>query len=226
MDTYGPYDLRLQSKTTTILSGPSRAGKSNLAIKIALERKSVFRDPPERVVYFYKQYQKIFKSAETKDKKITFLGSKEQVDDILHNNVISTLLIIDDYVTEASHKENTYITEYFLNRSHHENLTILFLSQLLYPKNGRAWSLNSTHLVLFKTFHEGQLNYYFRNLNPKKVKFLLDSYKFCTAGKPYGHFFMSLDPTTPDEIRYRSSIIPEEGTVIFMQQDGEDNKQF
>ncbi len=220
MDVYGPFDLRLQSNTTTLLIGPSRAGKTNLALKIALDRKSVFRDPPERVVYFYKQYQHVFKATEKKDKNITFLGSKEQVDDILQNNVISTLFIIDDFVSEASQKENAYITEFFLNRSHHENLTILFLSQLLYPKNGRAWSLNTTHLVLFKTFHEGQLNYYFRNLNPKKVKFLMDAYKFSTASKTYGHFFLSLDPTTPDEIRYRSSILPEEGTVIFMQKNG------
>lgn len=224
MDVYGPYDMRLQSNTTTIFAAPSRSGKTNLAIKIALERKNVFRDPPERVVYFYKQYQSIFKAAEKKDKTITFLGSKELVDDELQNNVISTLLIIDDYISEASQKENTYITEYFLNRSHHENLTILFLSQLLFPKNGRAWTLNTTHLVLFKTFHEGQLNYYFRNLNPKKVKFLMECYKRSTSDKPYGHFFISLDPTTPEEIRYRSNIIPEEGTVIFMQKNGENSE--
>ncbi len=223
MESYGPFDMRIQSNTTSIFVGPSRSGKTNLAIKIALERKNVFRTPPERVVYFFKQYQHIFKVAEKKDKSIKFLGSKDEVDGELQNNVISTLLIIDDYVSEASHKENTYITEYFLNRSHHENLTIIFISQLLYPKNGRAWSLNTTHLVLFKTFHVGQLNYYFRNLNPKKVKFLMDAYKTCTERNSYGHLFISLDPTTPEEIRFRSSIIPEEGTIIFMQNDGKDN---
>lgn len=224
MDAYGPFDLRIQSRTTTCIIAPSRAGKTNLAIKIALERKNVFRDPPERVVYFFKQYQNIFRVAEKKDKTIKFLGSREAVDSELQNNDVSLLLIIDDFVSEASHKENAYITEFFLNRSHHENITIIFISQLLYPKNGRAWNLNTTHLVLFKTFHEGQLSYYFRNLNPKKVKFLMDAYKTCTANNTYGHLFISLDPTTPEEIRYRSSIIPEEGTIIFMQNDGEGGK--
>lgn len=224
MDLWGPYDCRLQSNTTTILAGASRSGKSTLALKIALERKNVFRDPPERVIYFYKQFQNIFMQAKKKDAAIKFLGSKAELDLALeNNNDVSTLLIIDDFLTEASTKENTYITEYFINRSHHEKLTILFLSQLIFPKNGRAWSLNASHLVLFKTFHEGQLSYYFRNLNPKKVNFFLDAYKFCTSHKTYGHLFLSLDPTTPDKIRYRSNIIPSEGTVIFIPKDGENN---
>ncbi len=222
-DEYGPFDLRLAPFTTLQIVGKSFSGKTTLSLQIALKRKQVYQDPPEKVVYFYKNWQKGFKDVQERDDAIVFCNTKEQVEEELKGEG-HKLLILDDYMSVAITKENEYITEFFTDRCHHEKISLIFLSQLLYPKNGRCWALNTQYYAFFKNPHQQQINIFFRNINPRLHKFLIDSYTFCTDQR-FGHFFMSLYGQTDDTIRFRNSVIPYEGMQVFLpKEDGENNK--
>jgi len=181
--------------------------------------------PQKKVVYFYKTYEKIFDDVKLRDESIVFCNTKEQVESELAGDE-GKLLICDDFMAQASSTENKYITEFFTDRCHHQNITLIFLSQLLYPEKGRCWALNTQYYVLFKNHHQQQINTFFRNINPKLHKFLIDSYTFCTDNR-FGHFFMSLHGQTDDSVRYRSKVIPFEGMKIFLPKEhGANSQQF
>lgn len=222
-DSYGPFDLRLAPFTTLLLVGKSHSGKSTLSCQIALKRKLVYENPPEKVVYLYKTWENIFKQVKEEDDAIVFCKTKEEVEDELSGEG-HKLFIADDFMAQAISSENKYITEFFTDRCHHQSISLIFLSQLLYPPNGRCWSLNTQYYALFKNHHQQQISTFFRNINPRLQNFLIDSYNFSTGHK-YGHFFMSLYGQTDDAIRYRNSVIPHEGMQVFLPKENVQNSE-
>lgn len=211
-----PVDLRLKHSTCCQLVGNSGSGKTTLALDIALNREKVYDTHFDKCIYYYKYNQtKCFSEVNKRDEEILFLDDQEEIDLELKDSDTS-LLILDDLLVEPTAKNNRYIESLFLGASHHSQITVVFQSQLLYPKEGRSWSLNTSYFVLLRSFRQSQMDHFFRSINSKLAKFFHDSYEFCTQREKYGHFFLSFHPSTPENLRYRSSIIPGPNTLILM----------
>lgn len=214
MESFKLSELKIKSYTSLLIVGKSGSGKTKFCMDVIKHRDGIFSHPHEKVVYMYKYDQPMFEELKNTDPSVIFVSSKEDAEEELKNSS-STLLVCDDFLTGAldSEPNRKFVTSLFLEKSHHHKITLLFQTQLLYAKCGRPWALNASHFVLFKNFHESQIQHFFRNFG-EDANFLLEAYKMCTKEK-YGHFFISLHPSTNEDLRYRSGLILKEGLMFF-----------
>lgn len=214
MKTLGPFDLRLQNYSSCMLFGSSYSGKSTLSVRIALERDLIYREPHENVIYYYAHEQPLFEEAKNADDGIKFISDESELDDELSSSG-SCLLFLDDFVWEALGKRNKFMCNLFTILGHHKKITSVYQSQIMFSPKARTLNLSTHYYCLFRSFHQAQMSYFFRDISPEKYKFLLESYHLSTDNKPYSHFFISHHPLDLDRLRYRDNIIPKDGVRIF-----------
>ena len=98
----------------------------------------------------------------------------------------------------------------------HKNAYVFYVKRNLFQQSEqtRTIDLNTTHLILFKSPRDIQLNDYFgRQLN--NAKFLRHAYQLATK-EDFGHLLIDLDPKTSDCLRYSSNIVPPLPTIFYI----------
>src|SRR6185436_6207776 len=112
-----------------------------------------------RIVWCYSVYQSLFYS----------LRNVEFHEGIIDINSLErgTLLILDDLMHEADENVEKIFTKY----SHHNSVSVLFLTQNIFFKNTRTMSLNSQYLILFKNPRDAtQITHLARQMYPGCTK--------------------------------------------------------
>lgn len=205
MEIYGPTDLRLKHGTSMQIVGMSRSGKSNLALEIALNRHKVYDKKQELCIYLYNNYQSVFDKIKERDDTIIFTNSIDVLEEYISRGV-GLLIIFDDFMLQMQSSLNEYISSFFIQRAHHENLSLILLQQVLYAKNARILNLNAHYLVIFRLTRDSrQIVCLGSQMMPDKPRFVYDCYKLATS-KPYSYLCIDLYPTTLEEARFRSSV--------------------
>lgn len=195
-----------------ICSGPSQCGKSEWVKQLIKYKDGLFTTPPQRVLWSYKMWQPSYDDLR-ENYQVEFV---ESGNDIPKNELkIPTLLIIDDQM----HDINDKIVDYFTVGSHHDNLTIVFITQnLFFPdKRFRTASLNSHYLILFNNPRDKcQIHHLARQMFPdrRQNKAMIAAFEDATSSHPYGTLVVDLKPTTPNTVRLKSNILPHEGFQI------------
>ena len=87
---------------------------------------------------------------------------------------------------------------------------MLYLVQNLFPKNKESStiSLNSQYMVVFKWL--SQMSHLARQMYPGRVKFVQEAFKDATS-VPYGYLLVDLKQDTPEDMRLRTAIFPDDG---------------
>jgi hypothetical protein len=190
--------------------GPTQCGKTQFVLKL-IHYSSCFIIPaPERIVWCYGAYQEIFHSE-------NFSAHVEFIEGLPDANVLDgrrTLLIIDDLMSETDSR----VTNLFTKGSHHKNASIIYISQNLFHKGkeNRNISLNTHYLVLFKNPRDAaQIVHLGRQIFPDRAKYLRESFSDATS-HCYGYLLVDLKTTTPDELRLRTNIFPNETTSVYV----------
>lgn len=184
----------------------SRAGKTRLALEIALNRDAVYDKKQQRCVYLYNQYQNVFDEIKEKDDTILFTNDIDKLEECIAQEGGGLLIILDDFLLQMQSSLNDYISSFFVHRTHHENLSVILLQQVLYAKNARVLNLNAHYLVIFKTTRDlRQILCLGSQMLPDKPRFVFDCYKQATRN-PYSYLFIDLYPSTIEEARFRSSV--------------------
>ncbi len=128
----------------------------------------------------------------------------------------SLLIIFDDFMLQMQSSLNEYISSFFIHRTHHENLSLILLQQVLYAKNARVLNLNAHYLVIFRLTRDSRQVFYLGSqMMPEKPRFVYDCYKLATS-KPYSYLCIDLYPTTLDAARFRSSIFVNPDLRLFV----------
>ena len=156
----------------------------------------------QKVIYSYKKYQPIFDGM----RGVEFVqGSNFTLD-----RSIPTLLIVDDQMTSA----NERLVEMFTVNCHHDNTSIIFVTQNLFfqDKAYRTVCLNAQYLILFRSPRSNQqIMHLARQLfTGEKAKAMGRAFEDATE-KPFSHFIIDLKPDTPQCLRLRSNVLREEG---------------
>ena len=198
--------------STILVAGPTGSGKTVFVQRLLCENMLFPR--PTRIVIVYGEWQKIYDELLKVIPTLEFLKgpsppSLYESFDVKENN----LLVLDDQMTEG---ENTgQIEKYFVQGSHHRNLTVVFIVQNLFGKNKalRTSSLNSNYLVLYKNPRDKQqMGILGRQMYPHAWKNLLAAIGDATA-EPYSYILLDMCPETPEEYRVRSNIFPSEHDI-------------
>ena len=194
------FDLYLRTPICLIIAGPTKCGKTELTKQLILRKDEIMFPPPKHVVYYYGSDQPLFDFLKAHVPGITFhKGLPERFEDDL---VPNSLTILDDLLEEGSH---------------HMNVSVIFISQLLYHAKLRPLTLNASYACIFKnprdTYSVSVLG---RQMNcNRKNKYMEQSFDACIR-KPHGYIFVDLNQQTDDSMRLRDSIFPDQGATVFV----------
>ena len=124
------------------LSVPTVSGESVFTLKLTEHAEQVITPPPERIIYCYCEYQKVFDTYSN----VEFHDGLPDLNDFEGKR--RTLLVLDDLVTSTDDR----VVDLLSKISYHRNLSVGCLTQNIFYKNkqSRTQSLNSHYLVLFK----------------------------------------------------------------------------
>lgn len=209
-----PADLRIPAYCSIIAFGPSNAGKSTLACQIALERDNIFIEKHNKVIIYYQNNQSIFAEAKKGDKAIVLVNSKEELE---REIVPKSLIIFDDQLLSSVGAESKYVTNFFIQRSHHSLLTVILQAQSYFPVNGNVWAQNASHFLFLKSSYKSSIQRFLKSFSDSD--FLWQAYRRAVEGKQYAHLFLSVHAKVDDNLRVRSSIIPSTGVEVYLKED-------
>ena len=200
--------LTLKHPFTATVAGPTGCGKTQFTFRLIENAAQMIEPPPHKIWYCYGEFQPLFAKYPT----VIF---NEGLPDISNfDGKESTLLVIDDLMQET----NDTVANIFTKISHHRNISVLYLTQNLFPKNkhARTISLNSHYLILFKNPRDaGQFGVLARQMYPNGSKFAVEAFKDATE-KPYGYLLVDLKPDTDEQYRIRTNIFPGELTTVYV----------
>jgi hypothetical protein len=196
--------LEFKHPFTSIIAGPSSCGKTTFLLQFIKYSSQVVIPPPKRILWCYGTYQAAFddiSNVEFHDgiPEIKFLQKRD-------------LLILDDLMHEADDRVSKIFTKY----SHHNDVSVMFLTQNIFQKGARTMTLNSHYLILFKNPRDAsQIAFLARQMFPSKSKFMIAAFEDATR-KPYTYLAVDLRADTPDEHRLRSGIFPDEDNYVYI----------
>ncbi len=203
------FDSRLKHPFGAYVAGPSQSGKSTFVFKLIGSAAEVIDPPPERTIWCFGCFQDAFR--ELTD--VEFVdGLPPQFESILDGR--RTLVVIDDLMSEVDERVSKLFTKY----SHHKNASVVYVSQNVFHKGkeNRDISLNAHYLVLFKNPRDSvQVACLGRQIFPGKTKYFQEAFADATS-QPYGYLFIDLKPTTPEELRLRTGVLPGEQAFAYV----------
>ena len=186
-----------------LVSGPTGCGKTMWVKKLFEKRDLVCSPKPEKITYFYGEYQESFDEIDGVDFKqdlfdIDKIGSNEP-----------EWMIIDDLMLESS--SNEIRSNLFTRATHHRNSSVILLNQNFFckGKENKNITLNAQYLVLFKNPRDKNIaTSIARQMYPGRIKKFQTIFETATE-QPYSYLFIDLKPETPDEIRLMSNVMGE-----------------
>ena len=98
----------------------------------------------------------------------------------------------------------------------HLNCNVILLWQTVFPKGPemRNLSINAQRIIIFNNPRDkSQIRYFAQQVAPGKVQSFLDVFDDCTK-RSYGYLHCDFSQNTPEEIRYKTNILPDEQPVI------------
>lgn len=215
------FDLRFESPSTWLISGPSQSGKTQFAITIVTKASKIFKNPEiaKNCIFYYKKWQEAYDQLK-QDPSIVFVNKIPTTQDVGTRcgpfaKTGGSMVIIDDFMQDIT----ADISEIFTVLSHHLNLTVLLLTQNLFPRNkySRDISLNSTYIIVFKNPRDvSQISHLAKQLAPGRSKNILGAFSQAT-NSPYTYLLFDNHQKTPDNLRIRSDIFnPKEPVKIWV----------
>ena len=151
----------------------------------------------DRIIVYYSEWQSTYKEL---GNDIEFHEGLPKNSDFV-DDPRPKLIIIDDLMRESSGGSGV-IANLLTKGSHHNNLSVIFITQNLFHKGQREISLNSNYIVIFKnTRDKSQIQYLARQVCPENPQFLQETYLDATK---YAHSYLLLDlrQDTPDNCRF------------------------
>ena len=209
------YDGRLHHPSSFFIAGPSSSGKTVFTKRLLLNRDLLFDKKVDKIVWCYGHYQDLFDDPELKD--VRFVQGFQQ--EMFAMDEGPRIVIIDDLMNELSDNKE-FINMFVKNR--HINVTTIFLTQCLFYKSNvyRCISLNANYFVIMRMLRDKkQLSVLVSQAFPDRAQFAKNAIAHATR-KPFSYILIDMLQTTPDELRLRTRLFPDEWGVS--ERDGDD----
>ncbi len=203
---------------TMIIAGPTGCGKSTFVARLLKHKDVMFSPPVKEVRWYHCQTQPFHhKLQEMFPDIIIHEGLPDPRD---FDPEIPKLVILDDMMEELCDKRSD-LASLFSKKSHHTNSSIIYITQNVFQRNKhyKTAAVNTQHLVLMKNPRDvHQIStlqtQMFGKSASKTGRFLQDIYKHATAF-PHSYLLVMTDQYTPNELRIRARIFPDEENYIY-----------
>ena len=220
-----PFEFK--HPTSILIAGPSKSGKTTIISKIISQSdRGLVAPPPDQIVYCYKRWQKAYEDIKlSRVSPAQFKSESDQAtiefiegmpDFSFFDSSKKTLLILDDLMTECG--KSPKIMEIFTIDSHHQNLTIIFVTHNLFAqeKYSRTISLNCQYVILTNNPREKlQIISLAKQMFPGHPKFFAESFNDAVVSKEYGYLILDCTQSTKEENRVQTGIFENEERYIY-----------
>lgn len=219
------WDITFKPGFNCIIHGSSGTGKTTFVHNLLRLREQLFAVPPTKVIWFYSKNQPIYESMKNEGLVDEFidvskkgLPTSEEITILVHpfKDSGGSLLVFDDILTQLT----TDFENIFCNISHHEQASVILMTQNLFYKSGvfRTLSLNSHYFVFMKNNRDRQqIGILARQICPGNSNYIIQSYEAATK-RPFSYLLADFRPDTPATIRLRTNLFPTEfPTKVFLE---------
>ena len=207
-----PYNIQFKTPFNLMVSGMTGSGKTTWVQNLLRIKEQIFSETPARVFLFYKRMQNVYLEMEQQGLVNELINVDENpisLDEIQlmvnkYKNNGGSLLIFDDSMSDL----NENFENLFCNLGHHENTSVIFLTQNLFFQNKifRTMSLNTHYLVLMKNNRDKlQISTLAKQFSPHNNAYLTKAYSDATL-RPYSYLILDFRSDTPSKIKVRSRI--------------------
>jgi hypothetical protein len=206
-------DLRWKHPFTAIVAGPSGSGKSYF-VKRFMNNLNEICDTEFENIYWY--HPAGFTLSDGNDSSTNIIYKEGLPDTTDFDGLMPNLVVVDDMMRET----DSNVVDLFTKGSHHSNLSVFFITQNLFHqgKGQRDISLNAHYIVLFKNPRDrAQIKHLARQVYPQDSKFIEEAYEDATRSA-HGYLLLDLKQSTPDELRVRTCVLPDESAYQYVYQ--------
>ena len=202
--------FQFHAPSSILVVGPSGCGKTVFTQKLLVDNQDLFETKPTQIHYCYGAWQDRFKPMQKKG--IVFHeGIPEYQDLVTWFPQGGGILVLDDLMDEGSGDKR--VLDLFTKHSHHQNVTVLYLCQDMFPvgKYAKSISRNAHYIVAFKNPRDqlGVRNVLLQSF-PNEWKNCLHTFQHVTA-RPFGYMLMDLHPASSDQRRLYAHVLKDEG---------------
>ena len=198
------FDCKFKCPTTIMVAAPTKAGKTTLVNKILDNREKMFDIIPKSIYWCFSESQPSY--------SLKYVNYIKGLPDMkkFQNDKTHKLLIIDDLMSESKN-----LVDIFTKGCHHWNMTIIFILQDIFYDKKRTNRINSQYIILMKSPGDKltALNLA-KQMFPKNTNYFMDAYSKATE-KPHGYLLIDLEQNTPECLRLRTNILPNETTIVY-----------
>ena len=199
----------IRHPSSVIIAGPSGSGKSDLTEQL-LREQTVFQLKPCIIVYCYDRWQPRFDRM--KRRMHFYKGIPEAT--LLTKWFGPTkggVMVLDDLMAEGG--QDKQVLDLFTKDSHHRNITVLYLTQDLFPpgKFSKTINRNAHYLIAFKHPQDQTgIRNVLTQAFPTDWRDKMNLFQRVTS-RPFGYLMMDLHPASDDRFRFWSHLTRWEG---------------
>lgn len=159
--------------------------------------------PPQKVVYFYKEWQDKFDVMKT-SMGVEFIEDNDNIIEFVKDLGTTAFIIFDDMLNSPNLKS---VAQIFTVHGRHLNLSLAFLTQRLFNNNEnfRQISQNSDYMCVFKNPRNSlDIRNLANQITPKSLD-LIYIYQKATT-KPYSYIFINLTQECVPQLKFINNI--------------------
>ena len=140
--------FRFKTPSSILIVGPSGCGKTCFTESLLMDLEELFVNPSPTIHYCYGMWQDGFQ--DMKDAGVQFHKGIPETDRLKSWFPKGGLLVLDNLMVEGG--EDKELLDLFTKHSHHQNITVLYFCQDMFPpvKDAKSISRNAHYIVAFK----------------------------------------------------------------------------
>ena len=201
--------ISFEHPSSILIAGQSKSGKTVFIRRLTGEK--MLSPMRRRIVLVFSEWQPEYNLLQKLHPKTEFI--KGPMPNELYESFSAqeaNLLVLDDEMTSEAYGKTDQLEKYFVQGSHHKNLSVIFVLQNLFEKGRgiRTNSLNSNYLVLYKNPRDkGQVATLGRQMYPSKWRSFVAALDKATEA-PHSYLLIDLTQDTPKDFGLRGNIFP------------------
>jgi hypothetical protein len=199
---------------TAVVSGATGSGKTHWVARFLESYEQLMEPAPKRVLYAYGELNPTIMNLGTHPNIELYAGvPDEQTLLAARDENGRLLLILDDLMLNIS---KNYMDTLFTKGSHNWNVSVFYVCQHLFTPELRVARQNAHYIILMRNPSGAlQIRNLAAQLFPTRTAYFLDAYTDATS-EQFSYLIVDLHPKTPDNLRLRSYIYPEDVQIIYI----------